>query len=763
MERAAIRRIDIQATSSGVAQATAALDKLGQAHDGISVASAKTERATLSLEKSYEKIVRRFDATARAEQDLARIERDLDRARAQGLVSLGRQSELMELARVRMLGLNSANDNGVQGFARLSLLANNAAAGLTAYTGSLSGATLGAAALAGGLFVVGGAIAKAGDEFTTYRNRLTVAGEDQGNLNKRLGELADIAIRSRTGLEPVVELYGGISKATQEMGKSQTQVARVTETISKAFAANSTSAASAAGAILQLNQAFASGTLRGDELNSVMEGAPALARLIAKEFGIAQGELKTFGEEGKLSADRVFTAFLNGSREVDTTFNATATTIGQASTNAGTALTQLGAELDNLLGIAARVVGGLNAVAGAIRGIAGSVASFGDATKLQGIQASLLSIQQFETNIAGLRGKNDFASRQDLIAETAKLEAERASYNKLISNRITEMVPKQADILLNSEGMLTTARATRTAAKAMEDLNKAETAVAREGMDAVQKATVDANKAFADRQKIAAQMRTDGVENSKIADFEARSQKVLAAEIKNATEAAAKKGGGSKSAGASAGSDAFDNAVQRARDRIEELKLEAEMSGKTSFEVIKLTEAHRLRRAAMSAGRAEEAGVKDQIDAVSDALARQKVFTDQQALANRRLKESFEFVGDSFKSLAEDLLTGSDGINGALKNLGKNFLSQSLDALIKGGGTIGDVSDVEASPLASLFGLAPATTEQDNERDQHHPDAKGGARHIGRRVLPLGRNPARGRAEGAQHRAHADGRRRARA
>lgn len=762
MELAAVRRIDIQATSSGVAQATAALDKLGQAHDGISVASSKTERATLSLEKSYEKIVRRFDATARAEQDLARIERDLDRARAQGLVSLGRQSELMELARVRMLGLNSANDNGVQGFARLSLLANNAAAGLTAYTGSLSGATLGGAALAAGLFAVGGAIAKAGDEFQTYRNRLIVAGEDQGTLNKRLGELTDIAIRSRTGLEPVVELYGGISKSTAELGKSQTQVARVTETISKAFAANSTSAASASGAILQLNQAFAAGALRGDELNSVLEGAPALARLIAKEFGIAVGELKSFGEEGKLSADRVFTAFLNGSQEVDTTFNATATTISQASTNAGTALTQLGAELDNLLGIAARVVGGLNAVAGAIRGIAGSVATFGDTRKLQDIQSSLQSIQQIETNIAGLRGKNDFASRQDLAAETAKLAAERASYEKMISTRINEMVPKQADILLNAEGMVSTARATRTAAKAVEELNKAEKAVAREGMDSVQKATVDANAAFGERAKIAAQMRADGVENSKIADFEARSQRVLAAEIKNATDAAAKKGGGGKAAGAS-GADAFDNALQRTQDRIDELRLEAEMSGKTAFEVIKLTEAHRLRRAAMAAGRGEEAGVKDQIDAMADALARQRVATDAQALANRRLKESFEFVGDQFKSFAEDLLTGTDGINGALKSLGKNFLSQSLDALIKGGGTIGGVSDVEASPLASLFGLAPATTEQDNVSDQRDSDAQGGARHIGRRVLPLGRNPARGRAESAQHRAPADDRRRARA
>lgn len=617
-----------------------------------------------------------------------RMQQNIDRAR--------HAQEQMRTATDR---LASANDNASRAMDRLNGVMANGAGRITAYTGALSGAALGAAAAATGFVAAVSAIARAGDEFTTYRNRLIVAGEDQANLNKRLGELTDIAIRSRTGLEPVVELYGGLSKSTAELGKSQTQVARVVETVSKAFSANGTSAATSAGAILQLNQAFASGVLRGDELNSVLEGAPPLARLIAKEFGVAVGELKSLGEEGKLSADRVFTAFLNGSREVDTTFDATAMTISQASTNAGTALSQLGNELNNLLGIAAAVAGGLNAVAGAIRGIAGSVAAFGDDRKLQGIKDGLQAIQQLETNIAGLRGKNDFASRQDLAAETLKLTAARAEYDKLVSARVSEMVGKPPEILLNAEGMLTTARATRTAAKALEDLDKVEKQVAREGMDAVQRATLDANKAFTDRQKIAAQMRADGVENAKIADFEARSQKLLTEQIRQANDAAAKKGGG-RSASTGSGSDAFDNALQRARDQIEQLRLEAEASGKATYEVYRLTEAHRLRRAAMQAGRADEAGVRDQIDAVSDALARQRVATDAQALANRQLKESFDFVADSFKSFAEDILTGTDGINGALKNLGKGFLSSSLDALISGKG-----------PLAGITGLAPTTKD----------------------------------------------------
>ncbi|OYX00817.1 MAG: hypothetical protein B7Z15_20060 [Rhizobiales bacterium 32-66-8] len=111
MELAAIQRLDIVATSTGVAQATAGLDALGRAHQGVAVASESTERATLSLERRVESISRKFDLQYRAEQELAKVERDLSAARAQGLIGLDRQSQLMDLARQRALGLAAANTN----------------------------------------------------------------------------------------------------------------------------------------------------------------------------------------------------------------------------------------------------------------------------------------------------------------------------------------------------------------------------------------------------------------------------------------------------------------------------------------------------------------------------------------------------------------------------------------------------------------------------------------------------------------------------
>lgn len=67
-------------------------------------------------------------------------------------------------------------------------------------------------------------------------------------------------------------------------------------------------AGESAGAFLQLSQALGSGYLRGQELNSVLEQAPLIGIAIAKEMGVAVGELKDLGAEGKITSATVIKA-----------------------------------------------------------------------------------------------------------------------------------------------------------------------------------------------------------------------------------------------------------------------------------------------------------------------------------------------------------------------------------------------------------------------------------------------------------------------
>jgi tape measure domain-containing protein len=201
------------------------------------------------------------------------------------------------------------------------------------------------------------------DSWQEAANKIAAAGEATENVGARQSELADLAIRSRSDLSSVVDLYTGLRRATADLGATQAQVLQVTETVSKGFVVGGQSAATAAGAIIQLNQAFQSGKLSGDELNSVLEGAPPIARLIAKEFGVGVGELKKLAEAGKLTSDRVFGAILEGAGDIEAEFAKTNSTISQSFTNLTTALTRYIGEADQATGASRAVAGGIQAIA----------------------------------------------------------------------------------------------------------------------------------------------------------------------------------------------------------------------------------------------------------------------------------------------------------------------------------------------------------------------------------------------------------------
>jgi tape measure domain-containing protein len=229
-----------------------------------------------------------------------------------------------------------------------------------------------ARALQGSMTSLGGALGAAlsvrelqryADAWTEAANKIAAAGDAMGAVAARQSQLADLAMRSRSDFGAVVDLYTGIRRATESLGASQAQNLRVTETIAKAFALSGASAATASGAITQLNQALQAGALRGDELNSVLEGAPALARLIAQEFNVSVGELKSLGEQGSLTADRVFKAFLNGAATIEAEFNRTNSTIAQSFTNLNTAITRYIGQADQASGSSTKIAGAINGLA----------------------------------------------------------------------------------------------------------------------------------------------------------------------------------------------------------------------------------------------------------------------------------------------------------------------------------------------------------------------------------------------------------------
>jgi lambda family phage tail tape measure protein len=217
---------------------------------------------------------------------------------------------------------------------------------------------------------------QATEAYSTLTNRLKLVTTGSSELAAAQSAVFGIAQASAQPLSATAELYQRIATNQDALKLSGEGVAGVVGTISKTLAISGASADSANAALTQLGQAFASGVLRGEELNSVMEQAPALSQAIAAGMGKTVGELRAMGAAGELTAEAVVKAIQSQSGAVDALFARTATTIGNSFTKISNSMTRFIGELDQATGASSRVAAEFVGMSQAIDGsLPGSLAT----------------------------------------------------------------------------------------------------------------------------------------------------------------------------------------------------------------------------------------------------------------------------------------------------------------------------------------------------------------------------------------------------
>lgn len=162
-----------------------------------------------------------------------------------------------------------------------------------------------------------------------------------------------IALSARQPLESVAGLY---SKLRTNAGFASGDAERLTETLAKAVQLDG-GGASAEAALFQLQQGLASGTLRGEELNSVLEQAPSLAKAIADGLDVPVGALRTLAEQGRLTTAEIQRALDDQADEIEARFANLPVTVGQAFTNLRTQAVGEFGKLNESLGLTQALAG----------------------------------------------------------------------------------------------------------------------------------------------------------------------------------------------------------------------------------------------------------------------------------------------------------------------------------------------------------------------------------------------------------------------
>ncbi|OOH89541.1 hypothetical protein BMT54_06515 [Pasteurellaceae bacterium 15-036681] len=197
---------------------------------------------------------------------------------------------------------------------------------------------------------IGKSALEAAESYTSLKNKISLVTPEQEKQALAMATIFDISQRTNQVLGATSDVYSRFASNADRLGLSQKQVASLTETVSKAVAMSGASADEAQRGLTQFGQALATGSLKGQDLNSIMQQIPGLADAIAKGLGVTTGELKELGAKGELSIPKVVTALENVKNQVDADFNKRIKTISASFTNLQNAFTKFVGETDQALG-----------------------------------------------------------------------------------------------------------------------------------------------------------------------------------------------------------------------------------------------------------------------------------------------------------------------------------------------------------------------------------------------------------------------------
>lgn len=212
---------------------------------------------------------------------------------------------------------NAADRVGATGSRNFNQFGNSAALAerqtrlLSETTSTLSRVMGMAAAAFGGMQIV-----QMIDQYAKFTAQLKLATVSTSEYVSALADVRRIAKEAHADLSATGVLYARIANGTRELGVSQKKVAEITETVNLALKVSGATFAESSSAMLQLSQAFASGTLRGEEFNAVNEAAPRLMKALADGIGVPVGALKSMASEGKITSEIMANVLPNALKEL---------------------------------------------------------------------------------------------------------------------------------------------------------------------------------------------------------------------------------------------------------------------------------------------------------------------------------------------------------------------------------------------------------------------------------------------------------------
>lgn len=249
----------------------------------------------------------------------------------------GRAVDAAQIAQARsqLVGANAEIQEMADGYRRAAKQEENLNRGLRT-GGSLADGMLGKVKTLVATLAAGAGLNKLiglSDQMTSTTTRLSFLVDDGGSVDELEAKIMASAQRSRAAYLDTASAIASMGANAGAAFSSNDELIAFMEQVNRQFTIGGASAQGQAAAMLQLTQAMAAGALRGEELNSILENAPGIARAIEQYMGIAEGSIKQYAQEGQVTAEVVKNALFSVADETNAKFESMPMTWAQIWTN----------------------------------------------------------------------------------------------------------------------------------------------------------------------------------------------------------------------------------------------------------------------------------------------------------------------------------------------------------------------------------------------------------------------------------------------
>lgn len=158
------------------------------------------------------------------------------------------------------------------------------------------------------------------DTFTQTTARIDLMNDGLQTTQELTQMIYQSAQNSRGAFDTTAAMVSKLGTLAGNAFNSSQEIVAFAEQLNKQMAISGTSVQEGQAAMLQLTQAMASGVLRGEELNSLLEQTPMIAQTIAQYLGVSTGEMKNMASEGLVTAEIVKNAMFWAADETNRKF-----------------------------------------------------------------------------------------------------------------------------------------------------------------------------------------------------------------------------------------------------------------------------------------------------------------------------------------------------------------------------------------------------------------------------------------------------------